>query len=76
MEETASSDVFSVLKREDEKYVTEWAYDHPMFVEDIVREIAQKLNYDSNITWFAVESENFESIHNHNAYAYVEKNKA
>jgi GTP cyclohydrolase I len=76
VEETASSDVFSVLKREDEKYVTEWAYDHPMFVEDIVREIAQKLNHDSNITWFAVESENFESIHNHNAYAYVEKNKA
>ncbi len=75
VEETASSDVYSVLKREDEKYVTEWAYDHPMFVEDIVREIAQKLNHDSNITWFAVESENFESIHNHNAYAYVEKHK-
>ena len=75
VEETASSDVFSVLKREDEKYVTEWAYDHPMFVEDIVREIAQKLNHDSNITWFAVESENFESIHNHNAYAYIERRK-
>ncbi len=75
VEETASSDVFSVLKREDEKYVTEWAYDHPMFVEDIVREIAQKLNHDPNITWFAVESENFESIHNHNAYAYIERQK-
>ena len=75
VEETASSDVYSVLKREDEKYVTEWAYDHPMFVEDIVREIAQKLNHDPNITWFAVESENFESIHNHNAYAYIERQK-
>jgi GTP cyclohydrolase I len=75
VEETASSDVYSVLKREDEKYVTEWAYDHPMFVEDIVREIAQKLNHDPNITWFAVESENFESIHNHNAYAYIERHK-
>jgi GTP cyclohydrolase IB len=76
VEETASSDVYSVLKREDEKYVTEWAYDHPMFVEDIVREIAQKLNHDQNITWFAVESENFESIHNHNAYACIERRKA
>ena len=75
VEESASSEVFSVLKREDEKYVTEHAYEHPMFVEDIVRDIAQKLNRDSNITWFAVESENFESIHNHNAYAYVEKRK-
>jgi GTP cyclohydrolase I len=75
VEETASSDVYSVLKREDEKYVTEWAYEHPMFVEDIVREIAQKLNNDQNITWFAVESENFESIHNHNAYAYIERHK-
>jgi GTP cyclohydrolase I len=75
VEETASSDVYSVLKREDEKYVTEWAYEHPMFVEDIVREIALKLNNDQNITWFAVESENFESIHNHNAYAYIERHK-
>jgi GTP cyclohydrolase I len=46
-----------------------------MFVEDIVRDIAQKLNTDPNITWFAVESENYESIHNHNAYAYIEKHK-
>ena len=75
VEESASSDVYSVLKREDEKYVTERAYDNPMFVEDIVREIAQKLNMDPNITWFAVESENYESIHNHNAYAYIEKHK-
>jgi len=75
VEKTASSDVYSVLKREDEKYVTEAAYNKPMFVEDIVREIALDLNNDPNITWFAVESENFESIHNHNAYAYVEKRK-
>ena len=75
IEESASTDVFSVLKREDEKYVTERAYQNPMFVEDIVRDIAQRLNKDPNITWFAVESENFESIHNHNAYAYIEKRK-
>jgi GTP cyclohydrolase I len=75
VEESASSDVFSVLKREDEKYVTEKAYQNPKFVEDIVRDIAVKLNDDPNITWFSVESENFESIHNHNAYAYIEKEK-
>jgi GTP cyclohydrolase I len=75
VENTASSDVYSVLKREDEKYVTEHAYDNPKFVEDIVRDIAVKLTDDPNITWFAVETENFESIHNHNAYAYIEKHK-
>ena len=75
VEEMASTDVYSVLKREDEKYVTERAYDNPKFVEDIVRDIAQKLNEDPNITWFSVESENFESIHNHSAYAYIEKSK-
>ena len=75
MEQAASVDVYSVLKREDEKYVTEKAYQNPMFVEDIVRDIALKLDSDPNITWFAVESENFESIHNHNAYARVEKHK-
>lgn len=75
VEQSVSSDVYSVLKREDEKLVTEKAYQNPMFVEDVVREIALRLNADSNITWFAVESENFESIHNHNAYAYVEKRK-
>jgi GTP cyclohydrolase I len=75
VEATASVDVYSVLKREDEKFVTEKAYNNPMFVEDIVREIAVRLNQDPNITWFAVESENFESIHNHSAYAYIEKSK-
>jgi GTP cyclohydrolase I len=73
VEESASCDVYSILKRPDEKYVTEKAYDHPMFVEDIVREIASKLSRDENITWFTVEAENFESIHNHSAYAFVEK---
>lgn len=75
VENAASSEVYSVLKREDEKFVTEKAYQNPMFVEDIVRDIALKLNEDANITWFAIESENFESIHNHNAYAYIEKHK-
>ena len=75
VEESASCDVYSVLKREDEKYVTEKAYKNPKFVEDIVRDIAKKLENDKNITWFAVESENFESIHNHNAYAYIERSK-
>jgi GTP cyclohydrolase I len=76
VEESASCEVYSVLKREDEKYVTERAYQNPMFVEDIVRDIAVKLSSDPNITWFTVESENFESIHNHNAYAYIEKGEA
>ncbi|MDY6974397.1 MAG: GTP cyclohydrolase FolE2 [Thermodesulfobacteriota bacterium] len=76
VEESGSSDVYSLLKREDEKYVTEKAYSNPKFVEDVVRDIALKLNNDPNITWFAVESENFESIHNHSAYAYVEKRKS
>jgi GTP cyclohydrolase I len=75
VEAAASSDVYSVLKREDEKYVTEKAFQNPKFVEDIVRDIAKELERDPNITWFAVESENFESIHNHNAYAYIERDK-
>jgi GTP cyclohydrolase IB len=76
VEESSSSEVFSVLKRNDEKFVTEKAYDNPMFVEDVVREIARKLEADPNITWFSVDSENFESIHNHSAYAYIERDKA
>lgn len=74
-EESASSDVFSVLKREDEKHVTEKAYMNPMFVEDVVRDIALKLEENTAITWYSVECENFESIHNHNAYAWVERDK-
>ena len=72
VEESASCDLYSILKRPDEKYVTERAYENPMFVEDVVREVAMKLQADPNITWFSVEAENFESIHNHSAYAYVE----
>jgi GTP cyclohydrolase IB len=76
VESCASCDLYSILKRPDEKFVTEKAYENPMFVEDVVREVAKRLNKDPNITWFTVESENFESIHNHSAYAYVERNTA
>ncbi len=75
VEESASCDVFSVLKRPDEKYVTERAYENAKFVEDVVRDIALKLKGNSNITWFAVDVENFESIHNHSAYAFIERRK-
>lgn len=73
VESRASCDVYSLLKRSDEKYVTEKAYNNPKFVEDVVRDIARMLLRDPNITWFSVEAENYESIHNHNAYAFVEK---
>ncbi len=76
VESSASSAVYSLLKRSDEKFITEKAYETPLFVEDIVRNIALKLNVHRNITWFSVESENLESIHNHNAYAFVEKDPA
>ncbi len=72
VEKSASCDVFSVLKREDEKYVTEQGYNNPKFVEDVVRDVAMLLLQDNNITWFSVSAENFESIHNHSAYAYIE----
>jgi len=75
VEECASCEVFSILKRPDEKLVTERAYNNPMFVEDVVRELASRLSIDPNIIWFTVESENFESIHNHSAYAYIERRK-
>ncbi len=73
VETRASCDIFSVLKREDEKFVTEKAYDNPKFVEDIARDVSKILMEDENITWFSVSAENFESIHNHSAYAYIEK---
>ncbi len=73
-EETASCEVYPLLKRVDEKYVTEKAYENPRFVEDIVREVAVRLRADDRITGFVVESENFESIHNHSAYAFVKEN--
>ena len=75
IEECASSPVWSLLKREDEKYVTEQAYQRPMFVEDMVREATQRLSAHENITWFSVEAENFESIHNHSAYACIQRQK-
>ncbi|MDR3284869.1 MAG: GTP cyclohydrolase FolE2 [Treponema sp.] len=76
-ERCASSPVYSVLKREDEKFVTEQAYDNPRFVEDVVREVYRALrsfraDEDTPLSFFSVEAENFESIHNHNAYAYAE----
>jgi len=73
VEEAASCDLYPVLKREDEKFVTEKAFDNPRFVEDIVREVALRLRKDKRIKWFHVEVENFESIHSHNAYALVEE---
>jgi len=75
VEREASSELFGLLKRPDEKYVTERAYDNPKFVEDMVRDIAMKLNTDERIRAYSVESENFESIHNHSAYAMVERDK-
>src|SRR6266849_5594360 len=74
-EKHASSELYGLLKRPDEKFVTERAYDNPKFVEDMVRDIATELNRDKRIEWYRVESENFESIHNHSAYALIEKNK-
>ena len=71
MEEAASCDVYSVLKRADEKCVTERSFTNPKFVEDIVRDVALQLKSDDNITWFSVSAENFESIHNHSAYAHI-----
>lgn len=73
IESSASSELYALLKREDEKHVTERAYDNPVFVEDLVRNIALKLNAHPDVTWYKVEAENQESIHNHNAYACIEK---
>ncbi len=73
VEQSASSELYSVLKRPDEKAVTERAYDNPVFVEDLVRNVASRAKKHPQITWFRVEAENFESIHNHNAYALIEQ---
>ena len=75
VEKQASCELYGLLKRPDEKYVTERAYDNPKFVEDLVRDIATQLNNDERVIAYTVESENFESIHNHSAYAYIEKDK-
>ncbi|MDN5753591.1 MAG: GTP cyclohydrolase FolE2 [Nitrosospira sp.] len=74
-EDQASCDLYGLLKRSDEKYVTEKAYDNPKFVEDVVRDVAAMLNGDTRIDAYIVESENFESIHNHSAYALIERTK-
>jgi GTP cyclohydrolase I len=74
-EDQASCELYGLLKRSDEKYVTEKAYDNPKFVEDVVRDVAAVLNLDTRIDAYVVESENFESIHNHSAYALIERNK-
>jgi len=75
VEAEASCELFGLLKRPDEKYVTERAYDNPKFVEDMVRDVAARLNADERISAYIVESENFESIHNHSAYALIEQDK-
>lgn len=74
-EEQASCELFGLLKRPDEKFVTEHAYDNPKFVEDMVRDVATALNADERVDAYIVESENFESIHNHSAYALIERDK-
>jgi GTP cyclohydrolase I len=74
-EEEASCQVYGILKRADEKFVTEHAYDNPKFVEDIVRDIAVRCNKEDRIRAYVIETENFESIHNHSAYALIEKDK-
>ena len=74
IESQASSPIYSVLKREDEKYVTEAAYQNPKFVEDILRDVVLAVRKIDGVKWFSVECQNFESIHNHNAFAYHEEN--
>jgi GTP cyclohydrolase I len=75
VEKQASCELYGLLKRPDEKYVTERAYENPKFVEDMVRDIAAVFNQDERIEAYVVESENFESIHNHSAYAMIERDK-
>jgi len=72
-EQAASSPVYSLLKREDEKYVTEHAFENPRFVEDMVREVALRMDKLPGLRFYCVEAENMESIHNHSAYAVIEK---
>jgi GTP cyclohydrolase FolE2 len=70
-EDEASCELYGVLKRVDEKHVTERAYDNPKFVEDLIRDVAARLRAEPRIRQFAVEVENFESIHNHSAHARI-----
>lgn len=73
VESSVSSEIYSLLKRPDEKYVTEKAYENPMFVEDVVRAAVTQLRQKKNFPWYRIEAETFESIHNHSAYALIEK---
>ncbi len=73
VEKSASSELYSLLKRPDEKVVTERAFANPVFVEDLVRNVAARCEKEPNIAWYRIEAENFESIHNHNAYAMIER---
>lgn len=75
IEQSASAPVYAVLKRPDEKWITEQAFDNPKFVEDIVRDLAAGLDREDSVIWYEVNSENHESIHNHNAYAMVTRDK-
>ena len=75
LEGAASHPVYAVLKRPDEKYVTEKAFENPKFVEDIIRDLAITLNADDRVVQYAISSENYESIHSHNAYAEIERDK-
>ncbi|MDE2274696.1 MAG: GTP cyclohydrolase I FolE2, partial [Burkholderiales bacterium] len=72
-EDQASSELWPLLKRPDEKWVTEHAYENPKFVEDLVRDVALALDADARVGRYTVEVENFESIHNHSAYARIER---
>ena len=74
-EEEASCELWGLLKRPDEKYVTERAYENPKFVEDLVRDVATRLNDEPRIVAYVLQAENFESIHNHSAYAVIERDK-
>ncbi len=74
-EDASSCELWGLLKRPDEKYVTERAYNNPKFVEDVVRDVALALNGDARILAYTIEAENFESIHNHSAYALIEHDK-
>ena len=76
VENQASCQLYGLLKRSDEKFVTEYAYDHPKFVEDMVRDVAVILNLNAHVMSYRVESENYESIHNHSAYAMIERTHA
>ena len=76
VESSSSGGLFTILKRPDEKHVTEYAYNNPMFVEDVVREVARKLDEMDQVTWYSVEAESQESIHNHNSFAALERMKS